>query len=108
MSDPIDVARFALCTGALWLAALVLRLGWIRYRRPSPRVDRRTYKPTHPMTYVSYAGALVLIAGQRLTRLGEPLSWDFPVAVVVVLAGLYGVLKRTKLTSRPPHKRGTA
>lgn len=93
-----DVARFVVGTGALWLAVLVLRLGWIQHRDPDPA------RP-HPLTYLAFAGALLLIGALRIGHIGEPPTWDLFPALAVVLAGMVGVLRRVRLPRRAPHRR---
>lgn len=101
----LDSIRFVLCVASLWLAALVTRLGWLRKRNlEDPAIESRA-ADISPLTYLSYAGALVLLAAQRVEHIGEPLSWDFFVAAAVVALGMYGVVTRTRFNRRS-HKRG--
>ncbi len=91
-----DLVRFVLGVAALLLAALVLRLALLRYRRGDDRV--------HPATYASYAGALVLLALLRLSHIGEDPTWDLWVAVAVVCAGWYGVARRMTIPLVPARR----
>lgn len=96
-----DVLRFCIIVASLWLAALALRLGWLKQRR------HRLHPPTdppcripHPLVYVSYAAALVLISGLRITHLGEPITPDLWWSFAVLVPGFIGVLSDLTLRSR--------
>ena len=88
-----DALRLAVAVVALWLAVLVLRLGWLhRHDANNPQA----VKP-HIATYVSYALSLMTLAAMRLDHIGEPVAWGMVPTVVCVGAGLWGVLSRTRL-----------
>ena len=89
----MDALRVLLAVAALWLATLVLRLGWMQrhdVRNPA------AIKP-HIATYVSYALSLVTLAGFRLQHVGEPPTLGMIPTIVCIGAGLWGVLSRTRL-----------
>lgn len=93
-----DVIRLLHCTAALLLAALVLRMCWVRYQAGTPML--------HPAVYMSFALALLLMAGQRIGHIGEsPATPDLYVAIAVVVLGWYGVLRRAKLAPIPGVRR---
>lgn len=97
----IDLLRLVVATAALLLAALVARLGWIRWRRGG-----FTEETSHPATYASYALALVTLGFLRLAHLTEPVPTIglYPTTAVVAL-GWWGVTRRARFTTRPPHRR---
>lgn len=93
-----DVLRFCIIVASLWLAALALRLGYLKHR------THRAHLPTdppcrvpHPLVYVSYAAALVLISGLRITHLGEPITPDLWWSFAVLVPGFIGVLSDLRL-----------
>lgn len=95
MNDPnllYDAIRFVLGVAALTLAAMVVRLGYLRH------ADERRYH-VHPAAYFSYALALTLLAFLRLSHIGDPPTWDLWVACAVVVSGWYAVLTRASFST---------
>lgn len=101
MNDPnllYDLIRFVLGVAALVLAAMVVRLGYLRFH------DGRRYH-VHPAAYFSYALALTLLAFLRLSHIGDRPTWDLWVACMVVASGWYAVLTRASFHTAPPWRR---
>lgn len=97
-----DLYRVALAAFALWMAVLVLRLGWHRFL--DLRAGRRDER-THPFVYLSYALALGAIAGFRIGGLGTSPEVRLWVASAIVLFGFLGLTRRLRFSLRPPHRR---
>lgn len=93
----VDAIRLILCVAALLLAAMVLRLAWVRHKRSG----FEAFESNHPLTYVSYALALGLMAALRISHIGEPPTWDLWVAMTVVTLGWIGVARRAHITAPP-------
>jgi hypothetical protein len=89
-----DLLRIVIAACALWLSVLVLRLGWTRTRPGAQRVEGTP----HYATYLSYAGGLLVIAVFRVEGLGAPPDRRMWISLVLVALGMYGVLRRTRLS----------
>lgn len=103
MSDALDepyLAADALRVGvaalALWLSAVILRIGWVRARDyPTKHPDR-----PHPAMYFAFGLLLALTAFDRVGTLGEPLNVArMGASLLVVGLALWGLLKRYRFTS---------
>lgn len=89
---PVDYWRIAVAAAALWLAFLVLRMAWVRWRTPSER------HRTHPATHVSFALLLGTVATRRVENIGLPPDAYLYVTSTAVILGLVGVLRRVRLS----------
>lgn len=86
-----DLFRILVATVAIWLAALVARLGWVKYRRTG------TFREgTHWSLYAALALAMVLVAVLRVERLQQDVTFDLWLSVAVVAATAWGVLRSTR------------
>lgn len=109
MSDPftdylvLDLLRCAIIAAALWLAVLVLRLTYQRWR--GREADPNRYGRTHPMTMLSYAICLIAIVVRRADNLGTPWSGYVLFSIAVLITGYVGVLRRIRMDWRPPWRR---
>lgn len=93
-----DLFRGIVGVAALLLAAMVLRLLYVRLRNGSPL-------GVHPALYFSFALSLVVLAALRVTHVDMPPTWDlWPTAAAVAL-GWYAVMKRAQFTRTPPWRR---
>lgn len=97
----LDAGRVLIAAGALWLALLVAKLGWHRFRCK----DGHCADNVHWTTHASFALLLAAVAVYRIEAVGQPLDTRFGVTLAAVGLGVYGVLKRTRLNWRPPHRR---
>lgn len=93
-----DVLRLAVIAGCLWLAALVIRIAWVK-RRAAEKDE------PHLFTSMSYAAVLVLISIERVERWNLPADWHLFGSLAIVAFGMVGVLTRFRIKLRPPWKR---
>lgn len=87
-----DVLRLVVAAGSFWLAALVLRICYTRRGTSVSRPDRPQF-----LTYLSFAGCLVMLGETRIENIGEPIDWTLPTSAVVLGLGFVGVIMRTRL-----------
>lgn len=87
-----DILRLLVAAGSFWLAALVLQICWSRRGTSVSRPDRPQF-----LTYLSFAGCLVMLGATRIENIGEPIDWTLPAATVVIVLGFVGVIMRTRL-----------
>lgn len=95
----VDLVRVLVIAGSLWLAALVLRLGWGR------RAAQGSAERPSLFTYASFAVALLLIGIRRVEAFGGPADWHLIAEAFVVVLGLLGVARRIRFTAQPPWRR---
>lgn len=94
----VDLLRGVIGTGSLLLAAMIMRLLYVRNR------DATAYG-VHPAMYWSFALSLVVLAALRLTHVDQPPTWDLWPTGLAVILGWYAILKRTRLRFDPPWRR---
>lgn len=87
-----DVLRLVIAAGSFWLAALVLQICWTRRGTGVSRPDRPQF-----LTYLSFAGCLVMLGTSRIENIGHPIDWSLPASTVFIVLGFVGVIMRTRL-----------
>lgn len=91
-----DIIRVAISAAALWLGVLVLRLAWTKIAS-----WRHGYAANsmHPATYVSYGLGMIAIGGLRAASVGTAPDVRMLISAVIVVLGLWGVLRRVEFNS---------
>jgi hypothetical protein len=87
MNDPYliwDILRIIVAALAIWVAAVVFKITWWRWKDDRANIDRD--RP-HPALYASYGVCLVLLALDRLTHILDRLVASYAV-VGLALFGL--------------------
>jgi hypothetical protein len=97
----LDVLRCLIGAASLWLAALIVKLTLRRWRARNEPGQLRT----HPATMVSYTLCLLGSSLRRASQLGDPFDPFMILAVLILVTGYYGVLRRVDMTLQPPWKR---
>lgn len=95
---PYDVFRIFLAAACFWLAALTLRIGWMRHRRNQEEA-------AHPAVHTANAVMLVMLGLSRVQYLGHGPVWQMWATALVVALTFYGVTRRHHLPTKPPHTR---
>lgn len=95
----LDLTRGIFAAAAFLLAALILRLTYLRYQRGAYGPNPDGYLPiVSRWTTVSYVLMLLVSSAVQVSNLGKPPQFVLPVVWVAIVCGWVGVLRRARIT----------